>query len=60
MMSFAAEKEMISKPSGQTVLLAIVVAGSCALVGYLLLFYEAYSQPASAAASSLTVAASEQ
>ncbi len=30
----------MTKPSGQTVLLAAVVAGSCALVGYLLLFYD--------------------
>lgn len=31
---------MISKPSGQTLLLAAVVAGSCLLVGYLLVFHD--------------------
>ncbi|MBI3836496.1 MAG: M28 family peptidase [Planctomycetia bacterium] len=40
---------MTTKPSGQTVFLAAVVAGSCVLVGYLLLFYN----PARTAQSSV-------
>src|ERR1700730_6179096 len=39
-MSHAAETSMSTKPSGQTVFLAAVVAASGALVGYLLLFYD--------------------
>ena len=40
---------MIAKPSGQTLLLAVVVAGSCVLVGYLLIFHDAGPPSANAA-----------
>ena len=48
----------LTKPSGQTVLLAAVVAGSCALVGYLLLWHDPLATARSAvqAQSRLTLA----
>ncbi len=45
----------MTRPSGQTVLLAAVVAGSCLLVGYLLLLHEPRG-PAAEAQSRLTLA----
>jgi glutaminyl-peptide cyclotransferase len=56
-MAHAAEISL-TKPSSQTVLLAAVVAGSCALVGYLLLFYDPTGTARSAgqAQSRLTLA----
>jgi hypothetical protein len=48
---------MISKPSGQTLLLAAVVAGSCVLVGYLLIFHDpAAARSAADDSSRLTLA----
>jgi hypothetical protein len=53
----AAEDSMIAKPAGQTILLAATVAGSCALVGYLLLFHDGRpSGVAAQATSRLTLA----
>lgn len=48
----------MTKPSGQTVLLAAVIAGSCLLVGYLLVFRQTgeADPPAAAAPSPLTLA----
>jgi peptidase M28-like protein len=49
---------MMTKPSGQTLLLAAVVAGSCVLVGYLLVFHDRTAAALSAAndGSRLTLA----
>ncbi len=49
---------MITKPSGQTLLLAAVVAASCVLVGYLLIFHDPAAAARSAAddSSRLTLA----
>ena len=48
----------MTKPSGQTVLLAAVIAGSCLLVGYLLVLRQTGEPPppAAAAPSPLTLA----
>ena len=47
----------MTKPSGQTVLLAVVIAGSCMLVGYLLVFHDAgASAPSAAIPSQLELA----
>jgi glutaminyl-peptide cyclotransferase len=56
-MSIAAERPM-SKPTGQTLLLAVVVAASCAVVGYLLVFHDAggAGRSAATAARRLTLA----
>jgi hypothetical protein len=47
----------MTKPSGQTVLLAAAISGSCLLVGYLLVFQNAvHSAPSAAIPSRLTLA----
>ncbi len=45
----------MTKPSGQTLLLAAVIAGSCLLAGYLLVFHQAGNTAAAASASPLTL-----
>jgi hypothetical protein len=56
-MALSAKPSVIFKASGQTVLLAAVVAAGCAVVGYLLVFHEpATAAPGAAAQSRLTLA----